>query len=188
MPVVICLLRGVNVTGNNLIKMEALRELCGSIGFRDAKTLLQSGNVVFRTSAKNIAPVAKRIEQAIEDNFGFRPLVILRQASDLEGVLARNPFAKRKDVEPGKLLVVFLAEPVSAEAQEEIRRIKTVGEEVHVIGREVFIFFPNGQGQSKIFAGIERALKKAGTGRNLNTVTKLLALAADLEGKTKPRG
>lgn len=177
------MLRGVNVVGCNKIKMDALRELYGSLGLRDCQTYIQSGNVVFRTNARNIIPVAKRIEDAIEREFGFRPLTILRQASDLRDVMARNPFAKRRDIEHSKLLVVFLAEPVSADAQEEIRRIKTAGEEVHVIGREVFIFFPNGQGQSKIFAAIERALKKSGTGRNWATVNKLLEMAEGMEGR-----
>ena len=84
MTVVISMLRGVNVGGHNKIKMDSLRELYESLGLRDAQTYVQSGNVVFRTDAKNIAPVAKRIEDAIERKFGFRPSVILRTTSELE--------------------------------------------------------------------------------------------------------
>jgi uncharacterized protein (DUF1697 family) len=181
MTVVISMLRGVNVLGRNKIKMDALRDLCQSLGLRDPETYVQSGNVVFRTGAKNIAPVAKRIEDAIEGKCGFRPLVILRQASDLKDVMARNPFAKRREIEASKLLVVFLAAPVRVEARDEIQRIKTAGEEVHVDGREVYIYFPDGMGRSKIWPAIERALKKSGTGRNWNTVMKLLEIAERLE-------
>ena len=100
MTVVISMLRGVNVGGHNKIKMDALRDLYESLGLRDAQTYVQSGNVVFRTDAKDLAALAKRIEDAIERKFGFRPGVILRTTSDLRDVIARNPFAKRRESTP----------------------------------------------------------------------------------------
>src|SRR5262249_15226050 len=116
MPVVISLLRGVNVTGNNKIPMEALRQLCESLGLRGAQTYIQSGNVVFRTNAKDLATLAKRIEDAIEKKFGCRPGVTLRTTAELKNVIARNPFARRRDIEPSKLLVnFFLTTEPSAE-------------------------------------------------------------------------
>src|SRR5271166_158926 len=109
MTVVISMLRGVNVGGHNKIKMDALRDLYKSLGLRDAQTYVQSGNVAFKTDAEGLASLAKRIEDAIERKFGFRPGVTLRTAADLRDVIARNPFAKRRDVDPGKLIVTFLA-------------------------------------------------------------------------------
>ena len=96
MTVVVSMLRGVNVGGHNQIKMDALRDLYESLGLRNPQTYIQSGNVVFGTNAKNIAPLAKRIEDAIEHKFGFRHGVILRTTDELRGVIARNPFAKRR--------------------------------------------------------------------------------------------
>src|SRR5208337_1235944 len=93
MTVIISMLRGVNVGGHNKIRMDSLRDLYASLGLRDPQTYVQSGNVVFRADAKNILPVSKQIEDAIEQKFGFRPGVILRTASDLRDVIARNPFA-----------------------------------------------------------------------------------------------
>jgi len=181
MPVVISLLRGVNVGGHNKIKMDALRDLYQSLGLRDPQTYVQSGNVVFRTKAKNIAPLTKQIEDAIERRFGFRPGVILRATGELRDVIARNPFAKRRELDASKLLVTFLAAAPSPEARGEVLKIKTGPEEVKIDGRELYVYFPDGIGRSKVWPAIEKALKKSGTGRNWNTVTKLLEIAERLE-------
>ncbi|HME32957.1 MAG TPA: DUF1697 domain-containing protein [Terriglobales bacterium] len=181
MTVVISMLRGVNVGGHNKIKMDALRDLYESLGLRDAQTYVQSGNTVFRTEAKDLAVLAKRIEDAIERKFGFRPVVILRTTADLRDAIARNPFAKRRGIDASKLLVTFLAAAPSPEARDEILRIKTGPEEVRIDGRELYVYFPDGMGRSKVWPAIEKALKKSGTGRNWNTVTKLLEIAERLE-------
>lgn len=182
MPVVITLLRGVNVGGHNKIKMDALKALCVSLKLKDPQTYVQSGNVIFRTEEKDLAKLTKRIQDAIERKFGFRPDVILRTASELRDVIARNPFAKRSGIEPGKLLVTFLTADPGKEARDKALTIKTDPEELHIIGREAFIYFPNGQGRSKLpLPAIERALKTSGTGRNWNSVTKILEIAEKLE-------
>ncbi len=159
-----------------------LRGVYESLGLRDPQTYIQSGNVVFGTNAKNIAPLAKLIEDAIEHKFGFRPGVILRTTSDLRDVIARNPFAKRSGIEASKLLVTFLAAAPSPEARDALLMLKTEGEEVRIDGREVYIYFPDGQGRSKVWPAIDKALKKSCTGRNWNTVNKLLEMAETLEG------
>ena len=94
MPAVIGFLRGVNVVGNNKIKMEELRALCESMGLLNAQTYIQSGNVVFRMKGRSVASLAARIEKAIEMQFGFRPHVMLRTAEELRDVITRNPFAR----------------------------------------------------------------------------------------------
>ena len=183
MPVLISLLRGVNVTGNNKIPMEALRQLCESLGLKGAQTYIQSGNVVFRTNAKDLAALARRIEDAIEKKFGCRPGVTLRTTAELKEVIARNPFARRREIEPGKLQVHFFlsAEP-SAEMRSQILRLKAGhAEEIVLGGREMYIYFPDGQGRSKLWPALGRTLKKSATGRNWNTVNKLREMAESLE-------
>jgi len=183
MPVVISMLRGVNVGGHGKIKMDVLRELCASLKLRNAQTYVQSGNVVFETADRDLAPLAGRIEQAIERKFGFRPDVILRTASELRDVIARNPFASRSGIEPSKLLVTFLARQPSAEVRTKLLAIKTDPEELYLDGRELYAYFPNGMGRSKLsWPLVERTLAIPGTGRNWNTVTKLLEVAESLEG------
>ena len=183
MAVLISMLRGVNVTGNNMIPMEALRQLYESLSLRGAQTYIQSGNVVFKTNAKDLAALARRIEDAIEKKFGCRPGVTLRTTAELKDVIARNPFARRQGIEPAKLQVhFFLTTSPSAEMRSEILRLKTGNAEEIVFGdRQMYIYFPNGQGRSKLWPALDRALKKSATGRNWNTVTKLLEMAEGME-------
>jgi uncharacterized protein (DUF1697 family) len=183
MAVLISFLRGVNVTGNNMIPMEALRQLYESLGLRGAQTYIQSGNVVFRTNATDLAALAKRIEDAIEKKFGCRPSVTLRTTAELKDVMARNPFARRRGIEASKLQVhFFLSAQPRAEMRSAILRLKGAHPEELVFGgRELYIYFPDGQGRSKLWPAIDRALKKSATGRNLNTVTKLLEMAERME-------
>jgi uncharacterized protein (DUF1697 family) len=178
MPVIICMLRGVNVGGHNLIKMDALKALCVSLKLKDPQTYIQSGNVIFSSGEKELAKLAKRIQDAIEKAHGFRPGVVLRTAAELQQAIARNPFAKRSGIEPGKLLVNFLADDPGKDAREKALAIKIGPEEMHLIGREAYIYFPNGQGRSKFpWAAIERTLMTSATGRNWNSVTKMLEIA-----------
>ena len=181
MAVIISMLRGVNVGGHNKIAMEALRALYVSMKLREPQTYVQSGNVVFRTGERSVASVAKRIEDAIERSLGFRPVVIIRTLAEMRDVVRRNPFAKRRDIEPNKLLVTFLAGEPTATAREKVLQIKTDPEELRVDGRELFIYYPNGMGRPKVpWTTIEKALGIAGTGRNWNSVTQLLEIAEKL--------
>jgi uncharacterized protein (DUF1697 family) len=182
MTVAISMLRGINVGGHNCIKMESLRAVYESLGLRDAQTYVQSGNVVFRTTARDLAPLAKRIEGKIEQTFGFRPSVMIRSPAEFRDVIRKNPFAARKSVEPSKLLVTFLAADPAPESRKKILSLKADPEELRIEGRELYCYFPNGIGRAKLSpALIERTLKTAGTGRNWSTVTKLLEIAERLE-------
>src|SRR5260370_9612355 len=182
MAVIISMLRGVNVGGHNKIKMDALRALYESMKLREAQTYVQSGNVIFRTDERDIARLAKRIEDGIGEKLGFRPDVILRTATEMREVIARNPFAKRRGSEPSKLLVTFLGSDPGAGAREKILQIKCDPEELRIEGRELYIYFPNGIGRSKLsWAGLEKTLKTPGTARKWNSVTKMLEMAENLE-------
>jgi uncharacterized protein (DUF1697 family) len=182
MAVVISMLRAVNVGGHNKIKMDALRALYVSLKLRDPQTYVQSGNVVFRTAERDLLLLSKRIQSAIARKFGCSPDVILRTIGELRDVVARNPFAKRRGVEPNKLLVSFLASDPGSEAREKVLQLKTDPEELRIDGRELYIYFPNGMARPKLsWAALDKALKTTGTGRNWNSVTKLLEMAEQME-------
>jgi len=182
MAVAISMLRGVNVGGHNCIKMQSLRAMYESLGLRDAQTYVQSGNVVFRTTARDLVQLAKRIEAKIEQTYSFRPTVIVRSPIELREAIQRNPFAARLGIDPSRLLITFLATDPSPEAREKMLGIQADPEELRIDGREVYAYFPNGIGRAKLSpALIERTLKTPGTGRNWNTVTKLLEIAEKLE-------
>ena len=181
MAAIISLLRAVNVAGHNMVKMDALRELYESLGLRGAQTYVQSGNVVFRTDAKDLIRLQKRIEDAIERSFGFRTGVVLRSSAELKDIIRRNPFAKRSGIEPKRLVVSFLTGKPGPESKEKIVQIKVGPEEMYLDGRELYIYYAGGMGKSKLTpALLERALKVPGTARNWNTVTKLLEMAENL--------
>jgi len=179
MTTIISMLRGVNVGGHNQIKMDALRALYESLGLLDPQTYVQSGNVVFGTKDRDLVQLSQRIEKAIQQKFSFRPGVILRTSSGLNDVITKSPFAERRGIEPGKLMVVFFNEEPGEDDYGLLQRVKAEGEEVHANGREVYLYFPNGAGRSKLFAAIGK-LKKTGTSRNWNSVTKLLEMAEKL--------
>ena len=181
MTTIIALLRGVNVGGHHMIKMDVLRALCESLGHCDVQTYVQSGNIVFLTKERDVAKVAAKIEDAIEKKHGFRPDIVVRTTAEMREVVAKNPFAKRKDIEPGKLIVTFLADQPGAETKKAVLALKPDPEEIRLNGRELYIYFPDGQGRSKLVPILSRAMKNAGTARNWNTVLKLLEMAEKLE-------
>jgi uncharacterized protein (DUF1697 family) len=184
--VIISMLRGVNVGGHNKIKMDQLRAVYESLGFRDAQTYIQSGNVVCRADKRDVATAGTRIEKGIERSFGFRPSVIVRSAPELREVIVRNPFAKRSGIDGSRLLVAFLASSPGADALDKVLKIKCEPEELRVSGREIFIYFPNGMARPTLpLATVERTLKISFTGRNWNTVRKLLEMAEALEQSAK---
>ena len=181
MPAIVSLLRGVNLGSHRRLKMDELRKVYDSLGLKNIQTLLQSGNVVF-TTTKADPRLAKRIEDAIEKTFGFHSDIVLRTTAELRDVIARNPFAKRPGIEPSKLLVWFLAGDPGSDAREKVLQIKTDPEELRIADRELYIFYTNGMARPKIpMALIERTLKTVGTGRNWNTVRKLLEIAESIE-------
>jgi len=176
------MLRGVNLGPHRRVRMEPLRATYESIGFAEPQTCLQSGNVIFKTKERDLAKIAAKIEKAIERDCGFHSDVILRTAADLKNVLATNPFAKRGDVLPGQLLVTFLAAAPAADAPSRVAAIKADPEELHLHGRELYVYYPNGAGRSKLtMAMMEKAVGVSGTARNWNTIGKLLDMATALE-------
>ena len=185
MPVLISMLRGVNVVGRNKIKMDALRAVYESLKFEDPRTFIQSGNVIFRSKGKNSPALVKRIQDAIEGEFGFRPAVIVRTPDELRRAIAGTPFPSHRNLHPSKILVTFLAGEPGPEAQATLLMLKgRHPEELHLRGRELYIYFPNGAGQTNLpWSSVEKLLKVTGTARNWNSVTKMLAIAEEMEGE-----
>ena len=129
-----------------------------------------------------MAGLPERIGKAIERSFGFRPDVIVRTASELRAAIAKNPFAGRRGIDPSRLLVTFLASEPRPEARDKLLSIKSDPEELRIEGREVYVYYPNGMARPKLLPGlIEKTLNTSGTGRNWNTVGKLLEMAERLE-------
>jgi uncharacterized protein (DUF1697 family) len=173
--IVIAMIRGVNVGGNKMLSMAALKELCVGLGLDDVQTVLQSGNVVFR-SAKKIS--AQTLEKAIREKTGLDVRVFLRTPEELEKVIAKNPFPERAKSDPSHLVVMFLEREMTANAKAALRDASAAGpEQVHIGKEELYIYYGEAMARSKLVLD-ERRLGVSGTARNWNTVTKLLALAS----------
>jgi uncharacterized protein (DUF1697 family) len=182
MPVLISMLRGINVGGHNKIEMDALRALYISLKFENPQTYVQSGNVVFKSKEQDLARIAKRIQQSVEKKFACCPEIILRSADEFRSVVKKNPFAKRANIDSARLLITFLASDPGDHAREILREQNFAPEELHAIGCELYTYCPNGIAQSKLpWPRIHRILNTPGTGRNWNSVSKILEIAENLE-------
>ncbi|MEY4551208.1 MAG: hypothetical protein RL685_7403 [Pseudomonadota bacterium] len=171
MPAYAALLRAVNVGGTGKLPMTELRRICEECGLSDVTTYIQSGNVVFR-SKRTEAGVKKLLETALATQLGKPCGVLVRTAAELRALLEQNPFPAAAG---NQLLVLFLDEKPPAATLKGV--VAADGEELSACGRHVFIHFPNGMGRSKL----KIPLVKVATGRNLNTVRKVLALLEPLE-------
>jgi uncharacterized protein (DUF1697 family) len=178
MAVFIAMLRGVNVGGHQKLNMEALRALGTGLGLQDVRSYIQSGNLVFRDDRADPGELVHRLQSAIEGKFGFKPGVVLRTAAELQKVVAKNPFAGRDGIEPGRLLVLFLAEKPSPQACAQILALPSEPEEHVIHGHELYVYYPNGMARPRIpLVRIEKMLQCVSTGRNWNTVNTLLDMA-----------
>ena len=178
MGVLISMLRGVNLASRNRIKMDALRALYESLDLREPQTYVQSGNVIFQTRERDLVKLAKRIENGFERTFKFHADVVLRTPSALREAIAKNPFRVRPNIDPSRILTVFLVNDPGPQAREKVLSMKIDPEELWIDGRELYIYFPNGMARPKLsWAAMEKIVKTSWTGRNANSVAKLLELA-----------
>jgi uncharacterized protein (DUF1697 family) len=176
MPSYVALLRGINVGAHNRISMPDLRELVTGTGADDVRTYVQSGNVVFRSSAK-AAAAGEAIEKAIKKELGLDVAVMVRTDKQLAKVIEGNPFPKQPDHK--RLLVMFLgAKPTAANAKQLAEAAGP--EEFEVVGNEVYMHYPDGYGRSKLGGmWVEKKLAVPGTARNWRSVTTLAEMAAE---------
>jgi uncharacterized protein (DUF1697 family) len=173
----VALLRGINVGGRAKVSMGALRDLFADLGYADAKTYIQSGNVIFSASLRSPSRAAAEIARRIEDDLGVGCSVLLRTDQDLVAVLENNPYLA-DGVEVSTLYVAFLdKKPTFGQSK---RLVVPSGEtaEFTLAGREVYLHYPDGYGRTKLSnTYIEKRLGVVATTRNWNTVTKLHELA-----------
>ncbi|MGB6134124.1 MAG: DUF1697 domain-containing protein [Acidobacteriaceae bacterium] len=168
MATYIALLRGINVVGANQLPMKELAVLCRDCGFAEARTWIQSGNVLFESRLQEAA-VQRKLESALAAKMGKKIAVMVRTPAEMRAVLDTNPFP---DKEPSKVLVAFLNGSMPADPLAGM--VALGGEQVHVGRREVYIYYPDGVGRSKLKLPLAGA---ATTARNINTVAKLVALS-----------
>lgn len=179
MPKYIGLVRGINVGGNNLLKMSDLKTICESAGFTNVQTYVNSGNVIF--DARSPSNLAKKIEDGIRRSAGLDVRVVVRTPDELRAAIAANPFPVGPMRELKRMMITFLSDTPSAAGRATFfDACKAFPEEVHLEGRELYIYYSDGDGPARSKLAnmpLEKKLGVTGTARNWNTVTKLLELA-----------
>jgi uncharacterized protein (DUF1697 family) len=175
MATYIALLRAVNVVGQNLLKMEQLREWCAELGWENVRTYVQSGNVVFQTRA-GIPKWQAELEKKLAAEMKRPVAVIGRTPAEFERIIDANPFLNERGIDTKRLHVTFLASaPAPIEA---LGSLKAGGDRFAVRGREVYLHCPNGYGETKLSnTAFEKVLAVKATTRNWNTVNTLLEMA-----------
>jgi len=172
----IALLRGINVGGNTMIKMEELRNAFEALRFNNVASYINSGNLAFDTRKTDSTKLAARIETAIEKDFGKTVPVMIREQKDIGRIIDANPFAGEFESHK-EMHVLFLTENMPKEKEEQLLAAAPEGERFAVRGREIFCHLPKGVADSLLGKSfIEKKLKLAVTARNWRTVEKLAEL------------
>lgn len=177
MTTFVSLFRGINVGGHQKIRMDELKDLHESLGLKDVVTYIQSGNVVFTSDDADLAQLPAQIEDGFAKKFGFRVKVMVRTSAELSDIIANNPFQNQHTKESKWVVVMFLATRPERTAFEDLQKTYAGPEELCLIGQELYIYYANGIGRSKLTGTlIEKKLKTIGTGRNWNTILQLQKL------------
>ena len=173
----ISLLRGINVGGHAKIKMKELAEMYESLGFKNVKTYVQSGNVVF-DAAGEPDKLSKNIESGIKKQFALDVKVMVRTPEEIKRIIKANPFLKRKGIDIIRLHVVFLSAKPEPAIVKDLKVNKKESEEFIIAGSEIYLYFPKGMGTAMLQPGIlEKKLNVAATARNWNSVNALAEMA-----------
>jgi uncharacterized protein (DUF1697 family) len=178
MPIQIALLRAINVGGRAPVAMADLRDLLTRLGLLEPRSLLQSGNLVFRSGPGTRAELERLLETEAEKRLRLRTDFFVRTATEWKAVVARNPFPREAERDPSHLLVMFLKDLPDTGSVKAVQAAITGPEVVRAEGRQLYIVYPEGIGRSRLTGTlIETKLGGRGTARNWNTVLKLAALA-----------
>lgn len=172
-------LRGVNMTGHNTIKMTDLTEIFKRLGFKDAKTYIQSGNVIF-TSIDDLTTkeIALKIEASITKKFGYKVSAIVRTENELKTAVKLNPFISEMDTDHSKMAVIFLTEKPTPDQIARIAEVDYPPDKFKIVGKEIYIYCPNGFGRTKLYTNFfENKMKVTGTARNWKTINAVLEIA-----------
>lgn len=167
---IIALLRAVNVGGTGKLAMADLKAICESIGFQAVRTYIASGNVVFR-SGLSVPKAKAALEARLQTHAGKPVGVIMRTATEMAEVVARNPFPDA----PGNRVSIIFMDHLTSSVTLDGMTGQGPDDAVQLGRREVYIRYGTGMAESKL----RIPAAKAGTARNMNTAAKLSTMAAD---------
>lgn len=173
----LALLRGINVSGHNMMKMEALKIALDNIGFQNVVTYIQSGNVFVDSDEENAPAVGFKIKQEIFKTFGHEVPVVVISKIDLENCFKNNPFLKEKNLDIKKIYVAFVSMSLKNDSINDLKMSQLKPDEAHIDENRIYIKYAVGAGKTRFDQKyIEKKLNVTATIRNWNTVKQLLKI------------
>jgi uncharacterized protein (DUF1697 family) len=171
----IALLRAINVDGRGKVAMADLRQMLTGLGFEDVRSLLQTGNIVFRSEPTG-AKLEALLEREAAAKLDLKTEFLVRTPAQWREMIAANPFEAMAEDDPSHLVAMPLKSLPHAADLAALRDWIPGRETIEAVGHTLFLTYPDGIGDSELSgAVIERRLKVRGTARNWNTVTKIAA-------------
>lgn len=177
MQTYISLLRGINVSGQKMIKMTELKTAYEELKFKNVRTYIQSGNVIFEASEESLEKLSAKIVKKIKEKFGFDVPVIVIAREELEAFISANPFLKKVE-DISRLYITILAAIPAEAALKTLSGFSFIPDEFVVLGRGIYLNVQNGYGNSKLNNNFfENKLKVSATTRNWKTMLELKRMA-----------
>ena len=171
----IVLLREINVGGKNKMKMLELKNMFESLNYKNVKTYIQSGNVIFDYDITDTIKLANSIENKINEMFGFFVRIIIRTDEEFRNIVKNNPFVNESNIELDKLHVIFMLDKLETDAELLLSIKKEENEKYLINSREIYLYCPNGYGKTKLNnAMFEKKLNTVSTTRNWKTINKII--------------
>jgi uncharacterized protein (DUF1697 family) len=183
MQTYISILRGINVSGHKMIKMDALRNMYEGLKFKNVKTYIQSGNVIFQNIKAKPDELEKKIAKQILKEYGFEVPVMVKELDELIHILKNNPFVNKRKEDITKLHVAFLSDQTEPSLVDKIKSGQYGSDEFILSGKAIYLFCPNGYGNTKLNNNFfENKLKVTATTRNWKTINELYKMGEEING------
>lgn len=178
MKTYIALLRGINVSGQKIIKMELLRKVLAELDFENISTYIQSGNIIFESAIDDLNLLENQIAQKIEQHFGFIVPVRITTLEELKTIVAENPFVTENLADPTQPYVAFLSVVPAAADLAQLEQVDFQKDRFVSKNRVLYLWYARTAADTKLSnAVIEKKLQLKATSRNWKTVLKIIGLA-----------
>lgn len=178
MPTYISILRGINVSGHRMIKMDELKKMCAQLSFKNIHTYIQSGNLVFQSEMIDTGKISQSIAHNIQAKFGFDVPVITLTVARLEEILNENPFSNDLSKDPAFFHVTFLKDQPEKQNIELLNKVNLMNDSYYIHGNAIYLYCPHGYSNSKLTNSfIESKLKVTATTRNWKTIMAIYQIA-----------
>ncbi len=181
---IIILIRALNVSGKNILKMDVLRQYMVEIGAEDVKTYIQSGNIVCKVDLQAASVIPQKLEHILETKAGISVKVFALRQSELQEIVNANPFKDSEIYALNKIYICFLSEIPNSDLVLSLKNLLFVSDDVvDIQGNTAYVYCSDGYGKTKFSNNfLESKLKVYATTRNTNTVNALLDMSKNMRG------